>query len=134
MNAETELTPGCHLNLCYLCAPLLIARNAPACPAATAEDAEPRTDRVPFNVALARAMRKSPEKRRLGMAGFIPPELGQAGAELAGRDVLAGPIRSQTGHDGQVRLEPREGERGMGKTQCLVCRSGVEGWLRVYTG
>lgn len=78
-------------------------------------------------------MRKSPEKKRLGMAGFIPPELGQSGAELGGKDVLAGPIRSQTAQDGQVRLEMC-GEQRPGKTQCLVCRSGVEGWLRVYTG
>lgn len=78
-------------------------------------------------------MRKAPEKKRLGMAGFIPPELGQSGAELGGKDLLSGPIRSQTGNDGQIKLGSRgEGERG--KTQCLVCRSGVEGWLRVYTG
>lgn len=90
---------------------------------------------MPFNVALARAMRKSPEKKRLGMAGFIPPELGASGAELGGKDVLSGPIRSQTGQDGQIKLESRgEGQRGVGRTQCLVCRSGVEGWLRVYTG
>ncbi|KAK4685734.1 hypothetical protein P7C73_g4414, partial [Tremellales sp. Uapishka_1] len=117
------LLPCCHLNLCHLCAPLLI-QKAQQCPRAA--DAGP-SDRIPYNVLLARATAKHPQSRRLAGGGYRPPVEGTSGAELRGPEVL----KRGTNESGRVNIESAAME---GEARCLVCRSGVGGWLRVYTG
>ncbi|CAK9783227.1 hypothetical protein CC85DRAFT_325106 [Cutaneotrichosporon oleaginosum] len=136
------LLPCCHLNLCYLCAPLFMHKGATESRAiqrveeeqAARErgDEEERTlGRIPFNVALTRAVKGYPGARRLSIGGYIPPAEGFRGGELRGRDVLqgenAGLKRSREG-DGRVVL----GAVDRAEAHCLVCRAGVSGWLRVY--
>lgn len=95
----------------------------------------PRTlGRIPFNVALSRAVKNHPQSRRLSIGGYVAPPEGFRGGELKGRDVLCG-AESSVGltrvkeSDGRMVL----GSEGEGAAQCLVCRAGVSGWLRVYS-
>lgn len=83
-------------------------------------------DHLPFNVAVARAMRGNPKSRRLSGGGYV----GQrgCGGEYSGKQVLSGQMKSQL-DDGRVVLDSVE----EGEVFCLVCRAGVSGWLRVYT-
>ncbi|GMK56476.1 hypothetical protein CspeluHIS016_0303160 [Cutaneotrichosporon spelunceum] len=137
------LLPCCHLNLCYLCAPLFMHKGATAsCAVRRVEEEQAarergdeereRTGRIPFNVALTRAVKGSPGSRRLSIGGYVPPPEGFRGGELRGRDVLfgekAGLSRARES-DGRVVLAPAEGF----EAHCLVCRAGVSGWLRVYS-
>ncbi|BEJ13486.1 hypothetical protein CspHIS471_0306600 [Cutaneotrichosporon sp. HIS471] len=135
------LLPCCHLNLCYLCAPLFMHKGATESraiqrveddQAARERGDEERTlGRIPFNVALTRAVKGSPGSRRLSIGGYVPPTEGFRGGELRGRDVLFGEngglARSLDG-DGRVALAPAD----RAEAHCLVCRAGVTGWLRVY--
>lgn len=107
-------------------------------------DAPPRTDRVPFNVALSRAVANHPKSRRFSMGGYVAPAEGIKGGELRGADLVgsrggegggtmgtgvAG-LTTTVEEGGQVRL----GMDGEHAATCLVCRQGVSGWLRVYAG
>lgn len=144
------------MNLCYLCAPLLMQKAAiPQQQASVATSVDPRRDgRVPYNIALLRALESrrrsdtaagsSPEtRRRLSIGGILPLKEGMRGGELRGRDLVpdddsvfgtspedtVGLCRS-VGPTGQITLL----SSGPPAAQCLVCRAGVSGWLRVYTG
>ena len=79
-----------------------------------------------------------PKSRRLS-GGNIPPPTGDQDKELRAEDVVAscdpekkGVLRGMKGDDGKIELGVCEEEGSEGK--CLVCRAGVSGWLRVYTG
>lgn len=144
------LTPGCHLNLCYLCAPLFMHKGATESRATSAvEDQQasaesmvidsgsspPRTlGRIPFNVALTRAVKQYPQARRLSIGGYVSPAEGFRGGELQGRDVLSGSenavgLTRVREADGRVVLATSGDGTG---ACCLVCRASVSGWLRVY--
>ncbi len=200
---------GCHLNLCHLCAPLLILRAGPVCvtssssgqtDAHTSESISsallpvpvpvpipipnPSETRIPYNLLLRKACSTSPKSAKLAGGGFIAPQLSERGGEFRGYDLLPGgggdgqsqspdadqEIRSgrsalgdsiegpiarndrvgrtsmdkanrmgfltQISQDGKVCLAPcvDEGISQGGNAKCLVCRGGVSGWLRVYTG
>ncbi|WOO81968.1 uncharacterized protein LOC62_04G005474 [Vanrija pseudolonga] len=138
------LLPCAHLNLCYLCAPLLMHKKAKAeCfrdAALPAGQAEPPNPRAGYAAALSRAVGSSPKARRLSMGGYVAPREGMRGGEMRGRDLLSavdGPaaagsgIAAATDADGRVRLRLEGCGAG---AQCLVCRADVSGWLRVYTG
>lgn len=97
------------------------------------EAGEERTlGRIPFNVALTRAVKGYPGARRLSIGGYVPPAEGFRGGELRGRDVLHGEngglTRTREG-DGRVVLAAES----RAEAHCLVCRAGVSGWLRVYS-
>jgi hypothetical protein len=79
-----------------------------------------------------------PKSRRLS-GGHVPLPTGDQDKELKAEDVIAscGPetnlgMTGQKGDDGRIELTGCEEEGSGGK--CLVCRAGVSGWLRVYTG
>jgi hypothetical protein len=122
---------GCHLNLCYLCAPLLLLKQC-RLPLATSPP-----DRIPFNIALTRAMANHPKSRRLSSGGPPIPEAGERGSELKAGDIeaacesdgLGSGLKGEKGEDGRIQLSCNE----EGGARCLICRTGVSGWLRVYT-
>lgn len=77
-----------------------------------------------------------------------PPDRGTLGAEINGGDLLrvtedndAGEsrdgsgdrsgLRAERGDDGRLNLNCEDDGRG---ARCMVCRSAVSGWLRVYSG
>jgi len=65
------------------------------------------------------------------------PDSGEKGSELKAEDIDAacesdglGPgLKGKKGEDGRIQLSCNEDEGA----RCLICRSGVSGWLRVYT-
>lgn len=139
-------TQGAHLNLCYLCAPLLMHKKAKAecfrdAAAPAAGQADTPNPRAGYAAALSRAVGSSPKARRLSMGGYVAPREGVRGGEMRGRDLLAAAdsgagggasgIAASTDVDGQVRLRLEGCGAG---AQCLVCRADVSGWLRIYTG
>jgi hypothetical protein len=136
-----DVSTGCHLNLCYLCAPLLILKQqrpiSPP-PMATVITPSQSTDRIPFNVALKRASANHPKSRRLSSGGYAAPTIGERGSELKGEDMEAAcdATGARCGLEGERqadgRLELSSGDEGDG-AKCLICRAGVSGWLRVYT-
>ncbi|WVQ95333.1 hypothetical protein IAU59_002429 [Kwoniella sp. CBS 9459] len=197
------LLPCCHLNLCHLCAPLLIEKHRPPPPADTSPLSIPSTisassastsaaipphpvpeyTRTPYNVLLFRAIANHPKSRALAMGGYIAPKKGYLGGEMDGCDLVemtltdgveeeeeeeeekdqdckmdqgmtaAERVREKerrTGlrverkreheHEGRVVLSALSGSGGDdsssrgGGAVCLICRQGVKGWLRVYTG
>ncbi|WVR08738.1 hypothetical protein IAU60_005796 [Kwoniella sp. DSM 27419] len=191
------LLPCCHLNLCHLCAPLLIQRHRPpsphAHPAATATastptssnmsysqssstsgrppssswtqgdlsqpaspapappnpetvhapaPAQPQTQqqRIPYNLLLQRATANHAKSRALARGGYLAPTLGTCGGEMRGQDLV--PDRGEGARDG-TGLHRVIGEDGRvsltlacsdARAKCLVCRQGIMGWLKVYTG
>lgn len=96
------------------------------------EEQERTLGRIPFKVALTRAIKGNPSARRLSIGGYVPPAEGFKGGELRGRDVLFGEnggiTRTREG-DGRVVL----GATDRAEAHCLVCRAAVSGWLRVYS-
>jgi len=79
-----------------------------------------------------------PKSRRLS-GGNVPPPTGDQDKELKAEDVVAScdperkeGLRGKKGDDGRIELGISEEEGSEGK--CLICRAGVSGWLRVYTG
>lgn len=98
----------------------------------------PRTlGRIPFNVALTRAVKGYPQARRLSIGGYVPPPEGFRGGEMRGRDVLGGGegcgLSRVRESNGRVVLSSSEECDGDGGARCLVCRAAVSGWLRVYS-
>lgn len=151
------LLPCCHLNLCYLCAPLLLQQRnkmvepiAASLPIIESTDlsppAESRPSRIPFNQALLRATANHPKSRRLSFGAYLPPPLGTSGAEHTADDLLAlrlddsddrpaaransTHLTSRLASDGRLTLS----QNGPETVRCPLCRTGVRGWLRVYTG
>ncbi|KAK1923173.1 hypothetical protein DB88DRAFT_494058 [Papiliotrema laurentii] len=156
------LLPCCHLNLCYLCAPLLIMRHrSPSSPPSLSSSPE-EPFHIPSNAigidletsgvtpherphwshVLARATASHPKSRRLSMGGYVPPATGLSGGEMTARDLVqpSGQGFGQTGmsrslgEDGRWNLGQVADSRGVCQAKCLICRAGVQGWLRVYTG
>ncbi|WWD20830.1 hypothetical protein CI109_105307 [Kwoniella shandongensis] len=150
------LLPCCHLNLCYLCAPLLILKHQKSkpplpLPTQTIDVESSSSSRIPYNLLLLRATANHPKSRRMAMGGYRPPEVGTRGCELNGDDVLSfskdgqgqgyegrggsSPdrmgFRSTLAEDGKVTLSAETHDGG---ARCLICRTDVKGWLRVYTG
>jgi hypothetical protein len=80
----------------------------------------------------------------MSMGGYVAPKEGIAGGEMRGADVLPPGTVAGTSPPQESRLacefDPAGGGRvrlslaGQQVAQCLVCRQGVSGWLRVYTG
>ena len=84
------------------------------------------------------------------MGGYVPPDIGRRGGEMTAEDLLprdcsidpwyqdeenmqrTGIIASSP-LDGRVDLRLTDDEEST-NPKCLLCRSGVRGWLRVYTG
>ncbi|WRT70842.1 uncharacterized protein IL334_007841 [Kwoniella shivajii] len=155
------LLPCCHLNLCYLCAPLLIHRSTSLSTPSTQSSSSPipiteRTSisdectNTPFNVRLMRATANHPKSRILAMGGYRPPEEGKVNGEVRGTDLTSFPdgpdpnLQENMGmiidldcsdnreDHGRIRLGGMQSKESGAK--CLVCREGVKGWLRVYTG
>ncbi|KAK6906280.1 hypothetical protein I203_100265 [Kwoniella mangroviensis CBS 8507] len=162
------LLPCCHLNLCYICAPLLIHRftkfkyptppitlsSNDRIPANISErqiesetETETETDcsRIPYNQILYRATLNHPKSRKLGLGGYRPPVENHLGGEYTGQGIL----RSQQDRGKEEsmnqggRIDMSDTWNGIGRQigggddegpKCLVCRAGVQGWLRVYTG
>jgi hypothetical protein len=130
---------GCHLNLCYLCAPLLLLKECRAPPPPITTSHTPLTPpKTPFNIALRKAMVNHPKSRRLS-GGNIPLPTGDQDKELKAEDIVAScdperkeGLRGKKRDDGRIELGVSKDEGSEGK--CLVCRAGVSGWLRVYTG
>jgi hypothetical protein len=155
-NRRVRLTLGCHLNLCHLCAPLMIMRHRDTSltdtitPATSSRiPAQPGSEPSRWNQVLARATASHPKSRRLSMGGYVAPEQGQCGAEVAPCDLLSSSIESTSsmtsipetsrvsgsvGGQGRVVLDEGQGHAGGGRAKCLMCRAGVQGWLRVYPG
>ncbi|OCF35894.1 hypothetical protein I316_02388 [Kwoniella heveanensis BCC8398] len=226
------LLPCCHLNLCYLCAPLLIEKHRPPAPCITSTNplsppnpasssstasrrdtpvpphAAPEYTRTPYNVLLFRAIANHPKSRAMAMGGYDAPQKGCLGGEMDGWDLVPDDGDDEEGdtdgdveggrntnsgnhseemikegkhtgrHEGvekarrasvsekerrtginveYVPVTQRQGQGGRGRIAlsslaseeeglqqsamggrggavCLVCRQGVKGWLRVYTG
>ncbi|WVF67767.1 hypothetical protein IAT40_002527 [Kwoniella sp. CBS 6097] len=212
------LLPCCHLNLCHLCAPLLIEKHrppppsslnplqVPALPSSSSASASasaptrttvpphhvPEYTRTPYNVLLFRAIANHPKSRALAMGGYIAPKKGYMGGEMDGCDLVSDSSRvgqedhergmdmmsscqgaekqkekddveretiaeqvkekerrmgirvehvdqgrvtlssSRTAEEG--RAQPSASASARGGAVCLICRQGVKGWLRVYTG
>lgn len=156
------MTAGCHLNLCHLCAAHIIERhrrtyvpNNPVQDPSRAIDVQPPSTREPWHVLAARASANHPKSRRLSGGGYTAPPRNSYGGEFTGDRLL--PAKGDRGlqHDlvqDQDRVsglrsawhETRGGEVKLARqgptteiveeAKCLVCRSGVQGWLRVYTG
>ncbi|RXK41034.1 hypothetical protein M231_01665 [Tremella mesenterica] len=144
------LLPCCHLNLCYLCAPLLILRGRPCFPPSSSQPSphvisepiyvsesphHPRPVREPWNITLLRATANHPKSRRLCLAGYIPPISGKEGGEYRAQDLLnptesIEDLCSTLGDDGRITLSSTDNKGA----SCPLCRAGVSGWLRVYTG
>lgn len=97
--------------------------------------AEP--ERIPFNQALLRASANHPKSRRLSMGYCDPPDKGtRGGGEVRGDDLLSTGVdasrwQGEKGEDGRINLDC---ENGQAAGICLICRAGVSGWLRIYTG
>jgi hypothetical protein len=131
-------TTGCHLNLCYLCAPLLLLKQCRAPPPIAGPVTPLTPPKTPFNIALRKAMVNHPKSRRLS-GGNITLPTGNQDKELKAEDIVAScdperkeGLRGKKGDDGRIELGVCEEEGSQSK--CLVCRAGVSGWLRVYTG
>ncbi|ORY28036.1 hypothetical protein BCR39DRAFT_536369 [Naematelia encephala] len=129
----------------------------PSEPTQTQMETPPST-RLPWSTILARATANHPKSRRLSNGGYLPPELGLQGSELRGQDILPRPrcsnslssshqeeecqSESKLGFESMISPEDGNGQviliqnqqNGCGGPRCLVCRAGVQGWLRVYTG
>jgi hypothetical protein len=80
-----------------------------------------------------------PKSRRLSGGNIAPPTEEQDN-ELKAEDVVAAcggddkpGLKGEKRMDGRIELAVCEEEEGSG-AKCLVCRAGVSGWLRVYTG
>lgn len=143
------MDPGCHLNLCHMCAPLLILKSRTLetqaqAPALASPRPPANPDRVPFHIALMKATANHPKSRRLSIGHCEPVERGQPGGEVRGDDLvpsspgLDGIVESPglgttQAADGRMSLVCT-GEEGQSGARCLICRAGVTGWLRVYTG
>lgn len=75
----------------------------------------------------------------MSMGHCDPPPRGALGAEMRGEDLLKvtedggdkSGLRAERGDNGRVELGCEDDGRG---ARCLVCRSAVTGWLRVYSG
>ncbi|WWC98300.1 hypothetical protein V866_005191 [Kwoniella sp. B9012] len=159
------LLPCCHLNLCYICAPLLIHRSTKIkystppitlpsndlLPADISErqsesETETETDcsRIPYNQILYRATLNHPKSRKLGLGGYRPPVENHPGGEYTAEGILQS--QQDQGKEESVvqggRIVMSDTWNGIGRQiggvgegpKCLVCRAGVQGWLRVYTG
>ena len=82
-------------------------------------------------------MANHPKSRRLSSGGPPIPEAGEKGSELEAEDIDAScgsdgsesGLKGKKGEDGRIQLSCNEDEGA----RCLICRSGVSGWLRVYT-
>ncbi|WWC65325.1 uncharacterized protein I303_107943 [Kwoniella dejecticola CBS 10117] len=156
------LLPCCHLNLCYICAPLLIHRYSKAKPKPTTTTSLPISsqtcERTPYHLALLKATKNHPKSRALALGGYRPPEENRSGGEYTGRGLLSASSQGKgteigvgmgtgTGmglvdeadEDGRIRIRPSSATNqeeivGDDLAKCLVCREGIKGWLRVYTG
>jgi hypothetical protein len=80
-----------------------------------------------------------PKSRRLSGGNIAPPTEEQDN-ELKAEDVVAAcsgddkpGLKGEKRKDGRIELALCEEDEGSG-AKCLVCRAGVSGWLRVYTG
>jgi len=110
--------------------------------------APPGFEKTKWNQMLLRATASHPKSRRLSTGGYVAPEIGTCGAEIAPRSLLpttveSGPvlednsdaakITGRIGVGGRIALS---GGRAVdkGDAKCMICRSGIEGWLRVYPG
>ena len=144
---SAELTSGCHLNLCHLCAPLLLLREHRDDTAAiTVTSPQVSGDGSPCalrgNQILARATANHPKSRRLSMGGTQPM---QAVMEFGPESLCPAQMPSvpsdtrlpstEVTIDGNGRISPsrRVAEEGRG-AKCVMCRAQVSGWLRVYPG
>ena len=130
---RSELTTGCHLNLCHICAPALIHRAKPPPvqeEAAPASSPEPDDARLPWHAVLARATRNNPKARRLSMGGHRHCEGPASPTSVAGE--INGDDLCREQPDGSGRIAPIPSIAPL-PAKCLICRSGVQGWLRVYT-
>lgn len=84
----------------------------------------------------------------MSMGHCDPPDRGTLGAEIKGSDLIQvaqdqsrgeheaeggdqSGLRAKRGDDGRLNLDCEDDGRG---ARCLVCRSAVTGWLRVYSG
>lgn len=82
-------------------------------------------------------MANHPKSRRLSSGGPPMPEAGEKGSELKANDIDAAceatgtksGLKGNKHEDGRIELLSEDGEGA----RCLICRSGVSGWLRVYT-
>ncbi|KAK8850656.1 hypothetical protein IAR55_004576 [Kwoniella newhampshirensis] len=149
------LLPCCHLNLCYLCAPLLILKQRKSTPESSAvpliSDAilDPISPmRIPYNQLILRATANHPKSRQMALGGYRPPEEGICGGEIRGQDLVSpGPNRDKQPFGQRERrlgfctFDEDDGRIGLGGdwgrssgARCLMCRTDVKGWLRVYTG
>ncbi|WVW80579.1 hypothetical protein I302_102565 [Kwoniella bestiolae CBS 10118] len=171
------LLPCCHLNLCYLCAPLLIHRSTnPTFPSSastpistqipqpSSSPLEPIAEsnpppitssnqtlsecpKIPYNQLLYKATLNHPNARKLGLGGYRPPAQDQVGGEYTSEGVLGLGTSKENAmmdgimEDGRISLKDSSDDHGaifmgrdVGGAKCLVCRAGVKGWLRVYTG
>lgn len=148
-----ELMSGCHLNLCHLCAPSLLlrhrkvveTRDSPPPPTGGGVDSSEEDKALHWNRVLARATANHPKARRLSMGGFQQPTPGQLGSELCATSLLCsntsdtgGNTKPSTGTsssmDSDGRVRPVNNGDSSGGPRCLMCRTGVSGWLRVFPG
>jgi len=79
------------------------------------------------------------KSRRLSGGNIAPPTEDQD-HEVRAQYVLGvcnpeakSELKGQQSHDGKIELAACE-EKAPTRGKCLVCRAGVSGWLRVYTG
>lgn len=80
------------------------------------------------------------------MGAYLAPDLGACGAEITSSDLLktsydldettpeSSTVRASVLGEGRVVLGDIPGEASASRAKCLMCRSGVRGWLRVYPG
>ena len=130
-----------------MCAPLLILKGRKTTTVDTTAPlivSPPTPERVPFHMALLKATANHPKSRRLNIGHCEPVPKGEPGGEMTGDDLLssarnyggaergAGPDR-EVGDDGRVMPDAQKDVVTSG-ARCLICRAGVAGWLRVYTG
>ncbi|WWC72713.1 uncharacterized protein I206_106677 [Kwoniella pini CBS 10737] len=154
------LLPCCHLNLCYICAPLLIHRSKTTKSKSNSNsNSSPSTTTTQwcqgksYNTILMNATKNHSKSRKLALGGYRIPEENKINGEFTGKNLIN--YYNQTNND-VFKFEIDEKEKGRIKlnsssnfdnnnnndednddddnAKCLICREGIKGWLRVYTG